>query len=157
MVDKNTYKFYMSRFIDGSWETDISLEDYFDGMRYSRCEGLSSKGKIKNIYTESYAEHDGVRLFIPENPRRESTDVVFTFLFTGDSRRDVYDSFVEWLSGYRVRYWDTCRNRELEFILIEAIEPDQDMLYGSIPYISAEFKCKNIKGSTTKRNVEVTL
>lgn len=148
---EDDYKFYMSRYVNDSWESEVSLEDYFEGLRYCKCEGLSTKGKPKNIYSESYPETDELRLFMPETVYRENTDLEFEFVFKGKNRRDVYDKFVDWITGYRIIYWDTCRNRKVEMYLSDAIEPEEDLLYGSEPYISAKFKFKNIKGQTEKK------
>lgn len=143
-------KFYMSRWKDDTWETEISLEDYFQGLKYVKATGLSDYGKIKNIYTETYAESDALRVYIPETPARENTDIEFTFGFEKENRRDVFDNFVEWVSGYKIKYWDTVRNRELEMLLIEKIEVDEDILIGSSPFITVPFKFKNLNGQTKK-------
>ena len=148
------YKFYMSRWVDNQWETDTDLESTFDGMKYVSCKGLSDYGKIKNIYTENYAETDALRLYLPENAVRENTDIEFEFGFEKENRRDVYDSFVEWISGHKLKYWDTCRKREVEMILIEKIEVDEDVLIGSSPFIVVPFKFKNINGQTKKHIVQ---
>lgn len=144
------YKFYMSRWIDNAWETQVSLEDYFSGMKYISCEGLSTKGKIKNIYTENYAEVEDLRVYMPETVVRENTDIEFVFGFEKENRRDTFDSFVEWVSGHKIKYWDTARNRELEMVLIDKVEVDEDILIGSSPFITVNFKFKNLKGSTKK-------
>lgn len=144
------YKFYMSRWIDNAWETQVSLEDYFSGMKYISCEGLSTKGKIKNIYTENFAEVEDLRVYMPETVVRENTDIEFVFGFEKENRRDTFDSFVDWVSGYKIKYWDTARNRELEMVLIDKIEVDEDILLGSSPFITVNFKFKNLKGSTKK-------
>lgn len=146
----SNYKFYMSRWIDNEWETQVSLEDYFSGMKYVSCEGLSTKGKIKNIYTENYAEVEDLRVYMPETAVRENTDIEFVFGFEKDNRRDTFDSFVDWVSGYKIKYWDTARNREVEMILIDKVEVDEDILLGSSPFITVNFKFKNLKGSTKK-------
>ena len=144
------YKFYMSRWIDNAWEKQVSLEDYFSGMKYISCEGLSTKGKIKNIYTENFAEVEDLRVYMPETVVRENTDIEFVFGFEKENRRDTFDSFVDWVSGYKIKYWDTARNRELEMVLIDKVEVDEDILIGSSPFITVNFKFKNLKGSTKK-------
>ena len=144
------YKFYMSRFIDGSWESEVSLEDYFDGLVYLSCIGLSNFGKPKNIYSESFAEVEDLRLYIPETVVRENTDIEFEFGFKKANRRDTYHSFVDWITGHKIKYWDTARNREVEMILMEKIEVDDDLLKGDSPYIVVPFKFKNLKGSSKK-------
>ena len=146
----NKYKFYMSRWIGNAWEAQVSLEDYFSGMKYISCEGLSTKGKIKNIYTENFAEVEDLRVYMPETVVRENTDIEFVFGFEKENRRDTFDSFVDWVSGYKIKYWDTARNRELEMVLIDKVEVDEDILLGSSPFITVNFKFKNLKGSTKK-------
>lgn len=140
----------MSRFIDGSWESEVSLEDYFDGLVYLRAKNLSGFGKIRNIYTESFAEVEDLRLYIPETVVRENTDIEFEFGFKKANRRDTYHSFVDWITGHKIKYWDTARNREVEMILMEKIEVDDDLLKGDSPYIVVPFKFKNLKGSSKK-------
>ena len=144
------YKFYMSRWRNNQWEEAVSLEDYFLGMKYISCKGLSDKGKISNIYTENYAEVEDLRLYMPEVVVRENTDIEFEFGFEKENRRDIYDNFVSWVSGYKIKYWDTCRNREVEMVLIDKVEVDEDLLIGSSPYIIIPFKFKNLKGQTIK-------
>lgn len=148
----NEYKFFMTRLINNEWEKEISLEDYFNGMKYCSCTGLSTKGKPKNIYTENYAETEDLRIFLPDSVIRENTDLEFEFAFKGEGRRDMYDRFCDWITGYRIRYWDTCRERQVEMVLLEAVEPDKDYLIGSEPFMVAKFKFKNLRGSTIIKN-----
>lgn len=147
---KNSYKFYISRYEDGDFGEYSSIEDTFPGMFYRSCAGLSNKGAIKNIYTESYAETSELRLFLPDTPARENPDIEFEFVFAGEDRRDVYDNFVDYVSGYRLRYYDDCRNRELEMVLIDGVEIDDDVLHGGTPYFIAKFKFRNLSGDTVK-------
>lgn len=146
--------FYIARLIGDAWEEATDIEATFDGLHYVKCNGLDSYGKPKNIYTETFAETSELRVFMPEKIARENTDIEFEFVFDGDKRRDVYHEFVAWLSVdnlKKLKYWDTLRNRELEMILMESVEPDEDELYGSHPFIRVPFKFKNIKGETTKK------
>lgn len=147
----NNYKFYISRYVSGVWEKETDLEATFKGLHYAKCDGLSTYGKPKNIFCETYAETSELRVYLPENVARENTDIEFEFVFIGKDRRDTYHSFVEWLSGHRLKYWDTCRNREVEMVLIDSISPSTDELYGSQPFIRCKFKFKNIKGETIKK------
>lgn len=143
-------KFYIARLIDNVWEEATDIEATFEGLHYAKCDGLSKFGKPKNIYSETYSETSELRVYLPETVARENTDIEFEFVFDGDNRRDTYHQFVEWLSGKRLKYWDTLRKRELEMVLLESIEPEEDELYGSHPYIKVPFKFKNLKGETTK-------
>lgn len=144
------FKFYMSRWINNAWEDEISIEDYFKGMKYISCEGLSTYGKVNNIYTENFAEVEDLRIYIPDTIVRENTDIEFVFGFEKENRRDTYDSFVNWVSGYKIKYWDTARNRDVNMVLIDEIKVDEDILIGSSPFITVPFKFKNLKGRTIK-------
>ena len=146
----DNYRYYMSRSVNNEWEEDTDLESYFNGLRVCTVKGLSSKGKPKNIYTESYAETDELRLYLPENVSRENTGIEITLAFGGDNRRDIYDTFCDWVTGHKIRYRDTCRKREAEMVLLEALELSDDYLYGSEPYLTVDFKFKNINGQTKK-------
>lgn len=147
------YKFYMQRWVSNKWEEAVSLEDHFEGLKYMRCNGISNKGKVKNIYTESYAEADTLRTYIPETPKRESTDIEFEFAFVGDNRRDIYDTFVDWCTGHKIKYWDTFRNREMEMILTDDIKVSEsdDVGKGDLKFIVVKIKFKNLKGQTDKK------
>lgn len=144
------YRFYMSRFVDGVWEQEIELTERFDGLIYCKCEGISNKGALKNVYTEMYSEAEELRVYLPETPVRESTDIKLTLVFSKENRRDTFDSFIDYITGYKLKYWDNVRNREVEMIQTDKIEVDEDIIYGSAPYIAVEFPFKNIKGQTSK-------
>lgn len=146
-------KFYISRYNEESksWDQEVELTEHFQGLIYCKCEGLSSKGKVKNIYKESYAESEELRVYLPKNPVRESTEIKLTVVFSKENRRDIFDSFVDYITGYRLKYWDTTRNREVEMIQEEKIEVDEDIIYGSSPYIAVEFLFTNLRGYTKKK------
>lgn len=146
---KSQYKFYMARYENDAWSAEQSIEDVFKGLRVATVKGLSDKGKPR-IYTETYAEIDGTNVYIPEEIKRDSTEIEFEILFMGNGYRDVYDSFVEFITGAKIRYHDTCRNRQLEMVLNDSIEVSDEMLYGGRPFVMARFKFLNLTGHTTK-------
>lgn len=144
-----TYKFYMARYENDAWSAEQSIEDVFKGLRVATVKGLSDKGKPR-IYTETYAELDGTQVYIPDDIKRDSTEIEFEILFMGDGYRDVYDSFVDFITGAKIKYYDTCRNRQLEMVLNDEVEVSEEMLYGGQPFVLAEFKFLNLAGHTTK-------
>lgn len=146
---KSQYKFYMARYENDAWSTERSIEDSFEGLRVATVKGLSDKGKPR-IYTETYAEIDGTDVYIPEEIKRDSTEIEIEILFMGDGYRDVYDSFVEFITGAKIKYHDTCRNRQLEMVLNDSIEVSDEMLYGGQPFVMASFKFLNLAGHTIK-------
>lgn len=139
----------MARYENDAWSDEQSIEDSFKGLRVATVKGLSDKGKPR-IYTETYAEIDGTNVYIPEEIKRDSTEIEFEILFMGDGYRDVYDSFVEFITGAKIRYHDTCRNRQLEMVLNDSIEVSDEMLYGGQPFVMASFKFLNLAGHTIK-------
>lgn len=146
---KSQYNFYMARYENDAWSDEQSIEDSFEGLRVATVKGLSDKGKPR-IYTETYAEIDGTDVYIPEEAKRDSTEIEFEILFMGDGYRDVYDSFVEFITGAKIRYHDTCRNRQLEMVLNDSVEVSDEMLYGGQPFVMASFKFLNLAGHTIK-------
>lgn len=147
------YFFYISRFVDGEWETDTDIIENFPGMVYLSAKNLNSYGKVKNIYTESYAESDELRAYIPTNPKRDNPDIELEFGFIdtiNNERRDTFMQFVDWLTGHKLRYWDTCRRLRVEMVLIDKIDLTDDYLYGSTPFLTATFKFKNLYGKAER-------
>lgn len=136
-------KFYIKRESDTDY-TD--LESYFNGMKYSKCVGLEDLGKPKNIYTETYADADSLRVHIPEEVKREATDITFTFIFFGENRKSVYDRFNEFIKGQKLYYYDTARNKKAYMVLIDKTEPKEDIYKGSKTYMSVDYKFQNLWG-----------
>lgn len=147
-------KFYMQKCDKyGVLEGDaIDLESNFDGLRYMEAKGISKIGAVKNAFTEKYADSNELRVWHPsendEVTTHEATTIELKLLFYGDNRRAVYDAFNEYIfDGYHV-YWDSLRNKKFTFVVLEAVEPSDDMFKGGTPYIIATWKLQNLKGKT---------
>lgn len=145
------YKFYMQEcdskgnILSGAPLKDLEVD--FEGMRYSKADGLDKIGKPR-IYTESFADSNRLRVHIPEKLTNEATTVKFTFFFTGENRRSVYDSFVEYVrKGFKV-YHDTARKKYLYFCINTEITPATEEWYGSTPYLELQLTAQNIFGRT---------
>lgn len=140
-------KFYMKNASSTAFPGEIiSIEESFKGLAYLNCKGLLNKGKPKNIYTENYADADGVRMWQGEKIAREATIIEFEFVFIGEERQSTYESFYEYLKIGKISYWDDVRKKEALMVLTEALEPSEDIYVGSVPYIKATFKFQNIWG-----------
>jgi len=137
-------KFYMKQ--DPSSDGWQSIEEVFDGLKYKECKGLEDKGKPKNIYTESYADADKLRVYMPVTVYRESTTITFTFVFIGDNRQSVYEQFNSFVSGKKIYYFDTMRKKNAYLLLNEAVTMGEDVYKGSVPYMLVDFKFTNIWG-----------
>lgn len=126
------------------------LEADFPGLLYCKCEGLEAVGAAKNIYTEDYAEANGLRVFHPTDVSggevvHKETEVKLTLIFVDDERRAAYNAFCDFLAGGRLFYWDTARRKKVWLILQKEVAPDADTL---VPdgYIGCTFVFTNIWG-----------
>ena len=152
MNSEHEYEFFMQecdkhgKLLAGT--TAKNLEVDFNGLRYSKAEGLDAIGKPKNIYTEKYSDSDRTRVYIPENITNEPTTVKFTFYFIGDERQKTYHEFLEYVRKGFHRYYDTYRNKYLYFFVDSELKPAEEKLYGSVPYLKFELTVQNIFGKT---------
>lgn len=151
------YHFYMKNPKSDVYTNQvIDIEAAFSGLKYCRCEGLLKKGKQKNVYTENYADADGLRVWQGESVVREATTITFTFWFVGDMRHATYEEFCKYVSKGKISYWDDARKKEALIVLIDALEPSEDQFIGSVPYIKADFKFQNIWGECKDRETILT-
>lgn len=143
-------KFYMKR--DGVDEDYINLESYFQGMRYMQCKGLEDLGKPKNIYTETYADADTLRVYIPEKVKRGATTITFSFAFLGEDKQSVYDEFNSFVEGYKIHYYDTARKKASYMVLMERTTPKVDFYKGK-PYMTVDYTFQNLWGECRRVDI----
>ena len=156
------YKFYIQRYSRKHYNKEtsqydkedigelIDIEEHFK-CKYVKFEGLSETGKVKNIYTETYAETEELRVYIPDEVLYENTDLSLTLLFAPDTENDsdVQDNeraFFEYVSGNKIEYHDTFRNRYVSLLLINKPEVVGEVLYGGSRYREVKYTFKNIYG-----------
>lgn len=146
-----TPQFFMQR-VDLLNQPVKNLEEDFPGLRYKEFKGLEKYGKNKGVYTETFAETDEVQVYMTSTPIRENIELTLTLVFIGNSRRETYHLFVDYISQGKIKYWDSVRKREVVFVLIEAIEPETDTLIGGADYIQASFKLTCLNGQAESFN-----
>ena len=156
------YNFYIQRYSrehynkeNGKYDKEdigelIDIESQFK-CKYVKFEGLSETGKVKNIYTETYAETEELRVYIPDDVLYENTDLSLTLLFEPDSTNDSdvqnnERAFFEYVSGHKIEYHDTFRNRYVSLLLINKPEVVGEVLYGGSRYREVKYTFKNIYG-----------
>ena len=156
------YKFYIQRYSRKHWNKEtsqydkedigelIDIEEQFK-CKYVKFEGLSETGKVKNIYTETYAETEELRVYIPDEVLYENTDLSLTLLFSpySENDSDVQDNeraFFEYVSGHKIEYHDTFRNRYVSLLLLNKPEVVGEVLYGGSRYREVKYTFKNIYG-----------
>lgn len=130
-----------------------SLIDIEENYRcfYIKMAGIGENGKAKNIYTESYAETDELRIFLPDEIAYENTKCELTLLFPAidANRMDVQDYeriFFEAVSGKKIEFSDTFRKRYVTLVLIEAPKVVGEKLYGGSRYREVTYTFQNIFG-----------
>lgn len=156
------YKFYIQRYAHKYWspvakayqelpKSDVyNLEEKFK-CKYVRMEGIAENGKVKNVYTESYAEDERLRVCNPQSILYDNTDVSLTLLFlaTENNEMDIQNGerdFFEFVSGRQVEFHDTFRNRYISLILLNKPEVVGEVLYGDNRYRQVKYTFKNIYG-----------
>ena len=156
------YKFYIQRYsrkyldknksqyVEEAKGELIDIEAQFK-CKYVKFEGLSETGKVKNVYTETYAETEDLRTYIPNDVLYENTDLSLTLLFAPSSTNDndVQDNeraFFEYVSGHKIEYHDTFRNRYVSLLLINKPEVVGEVLYGGSRYREVKYTFKNLYG-----------
>lgn len=148
----NKYKFYFQRYPIGVVEQEIKdLEIDFLGCQYLSCSGISDYGEIKNIEIEEYPESSEPRVFIPDTINRSTTKVTFTLRFVGDYYRDSYDEFIDYISGYKLKYWDTYRKRLVHLLFTGNVSVTEDLDRNYKKYLIAEIEFTNLKGLSEKK------
>lgn len=156
------YKFYIQKYGRKYWDKNksqydeeakgelIDIEAQFK-CKYVKFEGLSETGKVKNIYTETFAESEELRMYIPDEVLYDNTEISLTLLFAPDTENDsdVQDNeraFFEYVSGHKIEYHDTFRNRYVSLILLNKPEVVGEVLYGGSRYREVKYTFKNIYG-----------
>ena len=155
-MSEANYKFYVQPcdkygvVIEGSSkksiEEDFNVEE--GQVRYKECKGLNTIGGA-NIYSESYADSERLRVYVPSNLTHKPTTVTLTLYFIGENRYKCYDAFNTYLksSPYHT-YYDTARKKKLVFFVKDEIATNASQWYGSHPYLEVSYKLSNIFGKT---------
>lgn len=131
-----------------------NIEDYFvlnstsgkSKALYCKCEGLEDKGKPKNFVTEKYADSERVRLYIPDELKRDTTQINLTMCFIGEQRQQVQQNFYDYIKERPVVYWDTARKRTAILLLESAVKLDEDEYLTSTPNICVKYTFTNLYG-----------
>lgn len=134
--------------IDGAPERNLEKDPEFEGLRYSKIEGIETKGAIKNSYSESYADADRLRVYAPKEVKRKETNVKLTLYFVGEKRFKALEAFNQYISGGFHKYRDTARNKWFAFYVKNELKPADSMWYGTTPYLKMDYELVNIFGQT---------
>lgn len=151
MGKSSQYTHYMQR-IDINGQSVYDIEEQFDGLLYMRAEGMNDIGKSKNVYTETYADRDRLRVFLPNNGTyaNEATKITMHFLVVGDAeaRQAIITDFYTYVRVGVHRYWDDARYLEFDFIVTDEIKVSDERWHGSSPYVEIQVTMQNLNGKT---------
>lgn len=151
MGRSSQYTHYMKR-IDIESQPTYDIEEQFGGLLYMRAEGMNDIGKSKNIYTETYADSDNLRVFLPNDNvyTNEATKITMHFLVVGadTSRQTTIRNFRDYVREGIHRYWDDARNLEFDFIVQDEIKVSDEKWHGSSPYVEIAVTMQNLNGKT---------
>lgn len=154
MGKSSQYNHYMQR--TDITSSAINIENYnnFAGLRYMKAEGMNDIGKVKNAYTETYADSDRLRVHLPSSNTadytNEATKITMHFLIIGNAsqRQTTLKNFRDYVRTGIHKYWDDARNLEFDFIVTDEIKVSDERWHGSTPYVEIAVPMQNLNGKT---------
>jgi hypothetical protein len=144
----NGYSFYIQKYPQGDREFNaIDFESLYNCL-YASMTNITEFGKIKNVYTETFAESEKARLYVPSSDLlvHETTDCTLTVLFKGDDALKNSLDFYDYIAGQVIEYHDTFRNLYVTLLLTEAPTKGEEHLYKGTKYRQMKYKFTNICG-----------
>lgn len=140
------FLFYMIRYGENGavWRNP---ESDFPGLRYKECTGLNAYGEPKNVYSEDFAETNKADVYVSGDRAYKQTTINLTLLFLENDDKDdsSYHDFLEFVSGCKIAYRDTARNRKVLMYLTGSTDPKSDTLKGQ-KYKEVTFTFTNVYG-----------
>lgn len=141
----------------------IDIEDEFQGLIYLNAKGMNDVGKAKNVYTETYADSDDLRVYTPasdtmiengvevDSYTNEATVITMQFAVVGDAgmRQLTMNRFIDYIRHGIHKYVDDARNREFRFVIQDEIKVSDEKWHGNTPYVILEVSMQNLNGKTT--------
>ena len=162
MGKSSKYNHYMRRIDVAESAVNIETDSRFSGLLYMKADGMNDVGKAKNIYTETYADSDTLRVSLPKHNSsgtmvhsvsditNEATKITMHFLIVGGEleRQTTIRNFRDYVRVGIHRYWDDARNLEFDFIVTEEFKVSDERWHGSTPYVEIQVTMQNLNGRT---------
>lgn len=146
----NGVNFYMQKYPQG--KTTFTREDIEQKYNcvYKKFSDLIFDGDIQNIYTESYAENNGVRVYIPDPSElaHKEYECKLQLLFNRATCQEDAEKFYKAYRGQLCEYYDTFRKKYATLLMIKRPTVQQERLYSNTQYQLVEFTFTNVKGVT---------
>ncbi len=150
--------YYIQRIPTNDDETPevIDIEATFDNLYINDIEGILHKGKIKNRYTETFADRAEVKVWNPPASQgilhdETKVKIVLTTVQPNGTVTKLNDfvqsyiDFIEYIEDRQFYLWDNMRNAKVELVLVSAISPDDILTLGQ-ERIEVGVECTNLKG-----------
>lgn len=144
------YNFYIQLYPTNDEYTPVEDIEKKYNCKYKQFKSFFFNGEVKNVYTEDYAEQNGVRIWLPgcEERTYKSYDCTLELLFDkATCQKDVRELYNH-INGQPLEYHDTFRNRYVKLLCTKQPSIAQEILYGERPYILVSFVFSNVDGRT---------
>lgn len=138
----------------------------FDGVFYQAADGVEAIGQPR-VYTEEYPESDELSVYFSEKTTLKATDFTLKLYFIAPDDKEgneaidyiinSYHSFMDYLQGSLILYWDNVRKRKLLLALTESVKPSTTSVLEGREYLAVSFKFKNVYGKSFALDDETKL
>lgn len=170
MIEPKVFLAKVSKGDDGKYAitegTTKNVMTDFEGVFYQATDGIEAIGQPR-VYTEEYPESDELSVYFPENTTLKATDFTLKLYFIApDDKKDneaidciinSYHSFMDYLQGSLILYWDNVRKRKLLLALTENVKPSTTSVLEGREYLAVSFKFKNVYGKSFALDDETKL
>lgn len=170
MIEPKVFIVKVSKGDDGKYAiiegTTKNVMTDFEGVFYQAVDGVEAIGQPR-VYTEEYPESDELSVYFPEKTTLKATDFTLKLYFIApDDKKDneaidyilnSYNSFIDYLQGSLILYWDNVRKRKLLLALTESVKPSTTSVLEGCEYLAVSFKFKNVYGKSFALDDETEL
>ena len=159
MIEPKVFIAKVSKGDDGKYTiaegTTKNVMTDFEGVFYQAADGIEAIGQPR-VYTEEYPESDELSVYFPEKTTLKATDFTLKLYFIAPDNKEgneaidciinSYHSFMDYLQGSLILYWDNVRKRKLLLALTESVKPSTTSVLEGREYLAVSFKFKNVYG-----------
>lgn len=145
------YRHYIQKFPQGNTSFEkIDLEEAFK-CRFQKLTN-AVQTDVKNIYTEDFAEHSGVKVFTPpvSDLAYNASEIVLCLRWRTEECGDVIywsDKFFDYITGQKFQYNDTLTpNRYWQLIMEKAPSIETKLPNGDPRYLIMKYTLRNWAG-----------
>lgn len=144
------YRFYIHKHTQGTTTfPKVDVEDMFK-CRFMKMSGATVPA-VKNVYSEDYAEQDGLRMWVPDpaDITYKDSEITITLRWRSDECGDVEeasDNFFNYVTGQKLEWYDTFRNKYWQLILTDTPSVQFEDLHSPLQYKVVDYKFTNYGG-----------